>query len=69
MDEVGWLNDYTVYLEYSEQEDMSQAETRMISDYHQKTFTIERIYANVKFCLTLKKKTAVKQFCEVSFCI
>ena len=53
MDEVGWLNDYTVYLEYSEQEDMSQAETRMISDYHQKTFTIERIYANVKFCFII----------------
>ena len=69
MEEVGWLKDFTIFLEYSENEDMSQAETKQISDYQQKEIIIYKIFSNVKFCLTLKKKREVKQFCEVCFCI
>ena len=67
MDEAGWLKGFIVSLEYSENDDMSKAKTKLISDYQQKEITIHKIYSNYKFCLILNRNSEVKEFCEVGF--
>ena len=69
MEEAGWLKDFIVSLEYSENVDMSQAKTKLINDYQQKYVLIHKIFSNYKFCLKLKRNNEVKQFCEVGFLI
>ena len=67
VEEVGWLEGYTVELNYTDTEDMSMATTRTIADYSRKEEVVQGIESNYMFCLNFIGKAEVAAaFCKVA---
>ena len=65
--EVGWLDGYTVELNYTDTVDMSRATTRTIADYSRKEDVVQGIMSNYMFCLNFMEQAVVAAaFCKVA---